>query len=119
MSPFEALYGYKPPLLSTSPHLKDVSTEAAAIIEQMRQITQLIKHNLYLAQERMKRLADLKRTDREFQIGDIVFLKLQPYRQNSVSLRKHLKLASKFYGPFKIIANIGLWHTSCNFLKNP
>ncbi|GAA0139024.1 hypothetical protein LIER_00655 [Lithospermum erythrorhizon] len=107
MSPFEALYGYKPPFLSKSPYLKEVNTEATTIIEQRRQITQLIKHNLHLAQERMKRLADLKRTDREFQIGDMVFLKLQSYRQNFVSLRKHLKLASKFYDPFKIMEKIG------------
>ena len=36
-----------------------------------------------------------------------MFLKLQPYRQASVAIRKNLKLASKFYGPYQIVKKIG------------
>ncbi|XP_070005661.1 uncharacterized protein [Nicotiana sylvestris] len=43
----------------------------------------------------------------EFQAGDMVFLKLQPYRQTSLALRRNLKLSSKFYGPYKVIAKVG------------
>lgn len=47
-----------------------------------------LKEHLKLAQERMKKQADLKRKD-EFQEGDYVFLKIRPYRQ--VSLRNEIK----------------------------
>jgi len=43
-----------------------------------------VKKNLQKAQERMKLLADKKKTNRVFQVGDWVWLKLQAYRQMSV-----------------------------------
>ncbi|KAH0662264.1 hypothetical protein KY284_027195 [Solanum tuberosum] len=49
----------------------------------------------------MKLYSDLHRTERVFQEGDLVFLKLQPYRQTSLALWKNLKLSCKCYGPFK------------------
>jgi len=68
---------------------------------------QIIKDNLCKVQERMKHYADLHRTEREFQVSDLVYLKLQPYRQSSIALRNKLKLSSKYYGPYKILTKIG------------
>lgn len=48
---------------------------------------QVLKENLVKAQQRMKYFADLKRTDRVLAIGDWVYLKLQPYKQQSVAIR--------------------------------
>jgi len=42
---------------------------------------QLLLDNLLKAQERLEMYTDQKRTEREFKVGDWVFLKLQPYRQ--------------------------------------
>jgi hypothetical protein len=56
----------------------------------------------------MKIQADKKRTDREFQVGEFVLVKLQPYVQTTVVSRAFPKLALKYFGPFKIIQNIGL-----------
>ncbi|XP_075099003.1 uncharacterized protein LOC142175896 [Nicotiana tabacum] len=70
-------------------------------------MVQLLKDNLCKAQERMKLYADSRRTEREFQVGDIVYLKHWPYRKTSIALRKNLKLSSKYYGPFLIIAKMG------------
>ena len=55
----------------------------------------------------MKQIADKYRTERVFQEGDWVFLKLQPYRQETVAIRKNLTLATKFFGTFQIIAKVG------------
>ena len=55
----------------------------------------------------MKYYANKKRTEREFQIGDEVYLKLQPYKQTSLALRNNLKLSSRYYGPYTMIARIG------------
>lgn len=60
-----------------------------------------------LAQERMKAYADKGRTDRYFEVGDWVYLQLQPYRKSSVVLRKNLKLGARYFGHFQIIAEIG------------
>ncbi|XP_071918743.1 uncharacterized protein [Coffea arabica] len=37
----------------------------------------------------------------------MVYFKLQPYRQQSVEVRHSLKLASKYYGPFPVLARVG------------
>ena len=36
-----------------------------------------------------------------------MFFKLQPYRQISMALRKNMKLATKYYGPYQVIERIG------------
>jgi hypothetical protein len=55
----------------------------------------------------MKMQADKKRSDRVFQLGDRVFMKLQPYIQSSVAPRAHHKLLLKFYGPYTVLERIG------------
>jgi len=67
-----------------------------------------IKSNLKLAQHRMVQLANKKRSERIFTIGDSVYLKLQPYRQQTVSRRASHKLAAKCYGPYQIMERIGV-----------
>lgn len=56
----------------------------------------------------MKSYADANRTEREFKVGDWVYLKLQPYRQVTVAVRKNLKLAAKYFGPYEVLARMGL-----------
>ena len=66
-----------------------------------------VKQQLERAQQRMKVQADKHRTKRVFQVGDSVFLKLQPYIQASVAPRANHKLAYKFYGPYRIVERVG------------
>jgi hypothetical protein len=56
----------------------------------------------------MKAQADTKRSEREFQVGDMVYLKLQPHIQSSVASRSNQKLAFKYYGTFKVLHMIGV-----------
>jgi hypothetical protein len=49
----------------------------------------------------------LSLVDREFQVGDHVLLKLQPYAQSSLVNSSYPKLSYKFYGPYKVVEHIG------------
>nr|GLL29689.1 hypothetical protein KK1_029709 [Ipomoea trifida] len=66
-----------------------------------------LKMNLQRAQERMREQTNRHRRDKEFQVGDSVYVKLKPYRQGSVALRRSHKLAKRYYGPYPIIARVG------------
>ncbi|KAM2479464.1 hypothetical protein PS1_003202 [Malus domestica] len=107
MTLFQAVYGYPPSTVSMylpgfSPvHLVDVT---------LRDWDVLLRHlreNLQLTQHRICQQADQHRSERSFQIGDWVFLKLQPYRQTSVSQNHCPKLAPRYYGPFQGLARVG------------
>lgn len=54
-----------------------------------------------------KKPADKHRRDEELYVGDWVFLKLRPHKQQSVVRRINQKLAPCFYGPFLITHIIG------------
>nr|GEV52472.1 hypothetical protein [Tanacetum cinerariifolium] len=50
---------------------------------------------------------DWKRRDVQFQVGDLVYLKLRPYRQVIMARKLCLKLTLRFYGPFEIVDRVG------------
>jgi hypothetical protein len=51
--------------------------------------------------------ADMHRIEHNFEIGDLVFLRLQPYRQSSLKKSGAEKLKSIFYGPYRIMSRVG------------
>jgi len=68
-----------PRLLSYVPR----TTRVEAVDEVLRnreQILNLLRQNIKHAQQRMKKYAYLKRTEWELEIGQQVYLRLQPYR---------------------------------------
>ncbi|XP_019244393.1 PREDICTED: uncharacterized protein LOC109224260 [Nicotiana attenuata] len=76
-------------------------------LKEKQLLNRILQDNLSKAQNQMKLYADSKRSERTFEEGDWVFLKLQPYRQSTVAVQKNLKLLAKFYGPYQIVRKIG------------
>jgi hypothetical protein len=77
-------------------------------IENQQQVLQILKDNLTMAQNRLKQQVYQHRSEIIFEVGDWVFLRLQPYKQMSLKkYKKDNKLSPKYYVPYKVFQKIG------------
>jgi hypothetical protein len=107
MTPFEAIYGQKPPsIISYLP-----GTSKGQAVDQTltvrEDILRTLKENLVMAHNHMKQQADQCHFERQFVEGDQVFLRLQPYKQTSLKAEYCQKLAPKFYGSYTVLKHVG------------
>jgi hypothetical protein len=80
MTPFMALYGYHPSSITSSLKEKSKVQAVEDHIEHQQQVIQILKDNLTMAQNHMKQQAYQHRSEIIFEVGDWVFLRLQPYK---------------------------------------
>ena len=106
-TPYEIVYGQPPPV--HLPYLRGESKiqVVARSLEQRENVILMLKFYLTRAQHRMKQQGDLHRSERHFEVGEFVYVKLQPYRQQSVMVRAHQKIARKYYSPYKVLDRHG------------
>ncbi|KAM1291076.1 hypothetical protein ACFX2H_018035 [Malus domestica] len=106
-TPFEIVYGYPPP--QVIPY--EMGTTKMETVEQelmnRDKVLSILKNNLVVAQKRMKQYTDKKRTERYFEVGDLVYLKLIPYHLQALSPHSYHKLQPRYYGPYEILEKIG------------
>ncbi|RVW63788.1 Transposon Tf2-2 polyprotein [Vitis vinifera] len=107
MTPFQALYGRLPPQIPIYHNGMSPVHEVDQSLEARDELLRQLKINLETSINRMKQIVDQKRRDVFFEVGDLVFHKLHPYRQQTAFKRAHQKLASRFYGPYPVIQKIG------------
>lgn len=100
MTPFQILYGYLPPQFGAFHVPSDALPTTQLTLEEKEKMTQTLKLNLLKAHNRRKQFADGKRSKQQFMEGDMVYLKMQPCRQNAFGLRGSLKLRSSIMDPF-------------------
>ena len=77
-------------------------------MQEREPLTKLIQHQLLRAQQRMKTQANKGRSERSFDVSDLVYLKLQLYIQTCVAPWMSQKLSYRFFGPFRILQKIGV-----------
>ncbi|MCH80169.1 transposon Tf2-1 polyprotein, partial [Trifolium medium] len=107
ISPYQATYGKVPFSIPTYiPGTSAVDACDSALLSR-DEILAVLKNNLLKAQKRMKDGADKHRRDVEFDINTWAYVKLQPYRQISLSREKYHKLSKRYYGPYLILERIG------------
>ncbi|CAA7045064.1 unnamed protein product [Microthlaspi erraticum] len=106
-SPFQIVYGREPPSFLQFEKGATQNGELEAMLQERDQMINEVKEHLSRAQSIMKDNADKHRREVNFEVGSLVFFKLRPYRQTSITKRLCQKLSTRFYGPFKILERIG------------
>ena len=105
-APFEALYGRKcrSPVFWTE--VGDSQLIGPEIIHETTEKIVKIKERLIAARDRQKNYANIRRKPMEFQVGDMVLLKVAPWK-GVIRFGKRGKLNPRYIGPFKILERIG------------
>ena len=62
-----------------------------------------LRRKLLKAQDTMKHFADKMRRDAQYEVGQLVYVRLRPYRQLSLYSQAPNKLAKSYCGPFRVL----------------
>lgn len=106
-TPFQMVYDREPHALLRFEEGSTKNFELETMLRDRDVMLQDVKQHLLRAQDIMKNNADKKRRDLEFEVGVKIYLKLRPYRQQTVSRRLCQKLAARYYGPYEVLKRIG------------
>ena len=105
-APYEALYGRK----CRSPICWDEVGErrilGPEIVQRTSEKIDVIRERSRAAQSRQKSYADPRRREVEFEIGDMVFIRVAPMK-GVMRFGKKGKLSPRYVGPFEILERVG------------
>eukprot|EP00253_Pinus_taeda_P028742 PITA_28742 len=106
MPPFEALYGRPCRTPLSWDRLEYRVIIGPELIHEMEAQVSQIRQQLKEAQDRQKSYADAHRTDRRYEVGDQVFIRIKP-NKSTIRFGKGTKLSPRFIGPFKVVERVG------------
>lgn len=106
MSPYQALYGRPCHTPLSWDRIEDRVCIGSEMLWDMEEQVACIREHLLAAQDRQKKYVNAHQVDRQFSIGDRVFLRVHP-RKSLIHYGKSSKLAPRFVGPFEILERIG------------
>ena len=101
------MYEYDAPTLVDLVFREIRAPKAKDWIIESQEILKLLKENLQMTQNQHKMSANIHMIEHNFEVGDLVFLRLQPYRQSSLKKSGVEKLKPRFYGPYRIMRRVG------------
>jgi ribosomal protein L21E len=107
-TPFQVLYGHQRRHLGITDTSGCQAPDLEVWLSDRALAHEVLRQQLLRAQQRMKAQADKNRSERQFDVGDLVYLKLQPFIQQSVASRSNQKLSLRYFGPYKVMARVGL-----------
>ena len=84
MTPFQSLYVRAAPHLVRFPHLLHPVDSMEELLVEWDAVLDELQFNMAWVQQIMKWYADKHKRQISFNIGDLVYIKLQPYRQKSL-----------------------------------
>ncbi|GJT70008.1 putative reverse transcriptase domain-containing protein [Tanacetum coccineum] len=105
-APFEALYGRKCRSPICWAEVGDAQLTGPKIIHETTEKIFQTKKRIQAARDRQKSLADRNRKPMEFQVGDMVMLKVSPWKW-VIRFCKRGKLNPRYIGPFKVLTKVG------------
>nr|GEZ68003.1 putative reverse transcriptase domain-containing protein [Tanacetum cinerariifolium] len=103
--PFEALYGRKCRSLVCWSEVGDSQLTSPEFIQETTEKIVQIKNRLLTARRRQKSYADVRRKPMEFEVADMVMLKVSPWK-SIIRFGKHGNVSPRYIGPFEIIKRI-------------
>nr|GFB98907.1 reverse transcriptase [Tanacetum cinerariifolium] len=107
MTPFKAVYGREATTIHDySPGTNKTASIDATLVEHQRLIS-VLKEALEHTRQRMTEQANKKRMEKQIQVGELVYLRLRNYRQQSVAARDNLKLSKRYFGLYRILEKVG------------
>ena len=117
MNPFNEMYGKRcrTPVSWDSPINRIIL--GTDFIKEMEYEVVPVKQNLKISQDKHKSYADQNWVDKEFKVGDHIYLWVKP-KKSSLKLGSHYKLSPCYCGPFKIIERIGSGAYTLTLLVN-
>jgi len=107
MAPFEALYGQRCRTSLCWYESGESALLGPEVLQETTEKVKMIREKMKASQSRQKSYHDKRRKDIEFQVGDHVFLRVNPVTGVGHALMCR-KLTPRFVGPFEIVEKVGV-----------
>ena len=106
MAPYEALYGRKCRTPICWNEVGERKLDSEELIRVSTEKIQVVRERLKVVQNHQKSYADTRRRDLEFEVDDMVFIKVAPWK-GVIRFQQRGKLNPRYIGPFRILERIG------------